>query len=271
MNTVRMLSSVLTVGGWTLLSRLLGFVRDVLITNLIGPGPVMDAFVAAFRLPNMFRRFFAEGAFNAAFVPMFSKRLESGEDPDGFASDAMSGLTFVLLALTTLAIIFMPALVWATAEGFVGDQRFDMAVDYGRVVFPYIVFISLAALFSGALNAAGKFAAAAAAPVLLNILLCAAMGLAYVTGKVQVIDALIWTIPVAGLAQLALVWQAARNAGLHFRFRRPTLSPDMRRLIRIAVPAALAGGVVQINLLVGQIVASNYEGAVSWLYAADRL
>ena len=271
MNTVRMLSSVLTVGGWTLLSRLLGFVRDVLITNLIGPGPVMDAFVAAFRLPNMFRRFFAEGAFNAAFVPMFSKRLAAGEDPDGFASDAMSGLTFVLLALTTLAIIFMPALVWATAEGFVGDQRFDMAVDYGRVVFPYIVFISLAALFSGALNAAGKFAAAAAAPVLLNILLCAAMGLAYVTGKVQVIDALIWTIPVAGLAQLALVWQAARNAGLHFRFRRPTLSPDMRRLIRIAVPAALAGGVVQINLLVGQIVASNYEGAVSWLYAADRL
>ncbi|HAR54651.1 MAG TPA: murein biosynthesis integral membrane protein MurJ, partial [Roseovarius nubinhibens] len=271
MKPVRLLSSVLTVGGWTLLSRLLGFVRDVFITNLIGPGPVMDAFVAAFRLPNMFRRFFAEGAFNAAFVPMFSKRLEAGDDPEGFAAQAMSGLALVLILLCALAMIFMPGFIWVTAEGFYGDERFDMAVDFGRVVFPYIFFISLAALVSGMLNAAGRFAAAAAAPVLLNVMLCVTMGLAALTGYVSVVEALIWTIPLAGVAQLVWVWRDLRHAGLRLRPTRPRLSPDMRRLIAVAVPAALAGGVVQINLLVGQLVASNYSGAVSWLYAADRL
>ena len=270
MKPVRLLSSVLTVGVWTLLSRVMGFVRDIMIASFLGPGPLMDAYVAAFRLPNMFRRFFAEGAFNAAFVPMFSKRLEAGQDADGFASLALSGLSLILLALTGLAMVFMPALVWATAEGFYGDPRFDVTVEYGRIVFPYILFISLAALFSGALNAAGRFAAAAAAPVLLNVLLIAAMTTAWAMGG-AVARALIWTIPFAGVAQLALVWVAARRAGLNIRPVRPRWTPEMAQLVRIAVPAALAGGVVQINLLVGQIVASDYEGAVSWLYAADRL
>ena len=270
MKPVRLLTGVLTVGVWTLLSRILGFVRDVLIASYLGPGPVMDAFVAAFRLPNMFRRFFAEGAFNAAFVPMFSKRLEADDNATGFASQALSGLAFVLLILSGLAMIFMPALVWATAEGFYGDARFDMAVDFGRVVFPYILFISLAALFSGVLNASGRFAAAAAAPVLLNVMLCAAMVIAVLTGG-AVAQALIWTIPFAGIAQLALVWIAARRAGLNLRLGRPRWTSDMSQLVRIAVPAALAGGVMQINLLVGQQVASNFDSAISWLYAADRL
>lgn len=270
MRPVRLLSGILTVGGWTFLSRILGFVRDVLIAAFLGPGMLMDAFVAAFRLPNMFRRFFAEGAFNAAFVPMFSKRLEAGDDPIGFARLALSGLALVLLALTGLAMVFMPALVWATAEGFAGDARFDLAVDFGRIVFPYILFISLAALFSGVLNAAGRFAAAAAAPVVLNILLVAAMSLAWWRGA-DIATALVWTIPVAGVAQLALVWIAADRAGLRIRPTRPRWTPAMARLVRVAVPAALAGGVVQVNLLVGQLVASNTQGAVSWLYAADRL
>ena len=270
MKPVRLLSGILTVGGWTLLSRLLGFVRDVLIASYIGPGAVMDAFVAAFRLPNMFRRFFAEGAFNAAFVPMFSKRLEAGDNPLGFAALACSGLSLVLLVLTGLCMVFMPALVWATAEGFVGDARFDLTVDFGRIVFPYIFFISLAALFSGMLNAAGHFAAAAAAPVLLNVLLIGTMSFAAVTGG-AVAQALVWTIPVAGVAQLALVWHASRRAGLHLPLVRPRWTPEMAQLVRIAVPAALAGGVVQINLVVGQLVASNTEKAVSWLYSADRL
>ncbi|KGM87538.1 integral membrane protein MviN [Roseovarius mucosus DSM 17069] len=270
MKPVRLLSGILTVGGWTLLSRLLGFVRDVLIASYIGPGAVMDAFVAAFRLPNMFRRFFAEGAFNAAFVPMFSKRLEAGDNPLGFAALACSGLSLVLLVLTGLCMVFMPALVWATAEGFVGDARFDLTVDFGRIVFPYIFFISLAALFSGMLNAAGHFAAAAAAPVLLNVLLIGTMSFAAVTGG-AVAQALVWTIPVAGVAQLALVWHASRRAGLHLPMVRPRWTPEMAQLVRIAVPAALAGGVVQINLVVGQLVASNTEKAVSWLYSADRL
>ena len=270
MRPVRLLSGILTVGGWTMMSRLLGFVRDVMIANFLGPGVLMDAFVAAFRLPNMFRRFFAEGAFNAAFVPMFSKRLEADEDPMGFAALALSGLGLVLLVLTGLAMVFMPALVWATAEGFAGDARFDITVEFGRIVFPYIFFISLAALFSGALNAAGRFSAAAAAPVLLNVLLIGAMGGAALWGG-AVAQALVWSIPVAGVAQLALVWHAANRAGMRLRPVRPRWTPEMAQLVRIAVPAALAGGVVQVNLVVGQLVASHYDKAVSWLYSADRL
>ncbi len=270
MRPVRLLSGILTVGGWTMMSRILGFVRDVMIASFLGPGVLMDAFVAAFRLPNLFRRFFAEGAFNAAFVPMFSKRLEADEDPMAFASLALAGLALVLLALTGLAMVFMPALVWATAEGFSGDARFDITVEFGRIVFPYIFFISLAALFSGMLNAAGRFAAAAAAPVLLNVLLIAAMGGAAFWGG-AVAQALVWAIPLAGIAQLALVWHAAQRAGLRIRPVRPRWTPEMAQLVRIAVPAALAGGVVQVNLLIGQLVASQYDKAVSWLYSADRL
>ena len=167
MKPIRLISGVLTVGFWTLMSRILGVLREVMILAFIGPGPVMDAFVAAFRLPNMFRRFFAEGAFNASFVPMFSKRLETDDNPIGFATQALSGLAFALLILSAVAMVFMPGLVWLTAGGFVGDARFDLTVDYGRIVFPYILLISLTALFSGVLNATGRFAAAAAAPVFL--------------------------------------------------------------------------------------------------------
>ena len=270
MKPIRLVSGVLTVGFWTMMSRVLGVVREVLILGLIGPGPLMDAFVAAFRLPNMFRRFFAEGAFNAAFVPIFSKKYQGGEDPMSFARDAMNGLSLILLGLTGLALVFMPALVWATAGGFAGDVRFELTTDIGRIVFPYIFFISLAALFSGALNAAGHFAAAAAAPVFLNIFVILAMTGAYLMGG-EAILALIYTIPLAGVAQLVLVWVAAERAGIRLRPGLPRWTPDMKRLVAVAVPAALAGGVMQVNLLVGQQVASHFEKAVGWLYAADRL
>ncbi|KIN63249.1 Integral membrane protein MviN [Sulfitobacter noctilucicola] len=264
------MSGFFTVGVWTLLSRVLGFVREMLLLSLIGPGPVMDAFVAAFRLPNMFRRFFAEGAFNAAFVPMFSKKLEGEEGAGKFAQDAFSGLALVVLLLVGLGMVFMPAFVWLTAEGFSGDARFDLTVDYGRVVFPYILFMSLAALFSGILNATGRFAVAAAAPVLLNVFVLTAMLLGTYLGG-EVIIWLIWSIPLAGLAQLALTWRAAAEAGFVLRPARPRWTPDMRAMIVIALPAAMASGVMQINLVVGQLVASQYENAVSWLFAADRL
>ncbi|MEW2917958.1 murein biosynthesis integral membrane protein MurJ [Ruegeria sp. ANG10] len=270
MKQIRLFSGLFTVGFWTLASRILGFLREILLTAYIGPGPVMDAFVAAFRLPNMFRRFFAEGAFNAAFVPMFSKRLEGEENAQGFAQDAFNLLAVAVLALVGLAMVFMPALVWITAEGFYGDERFDLAVDYGYVVFPYILFMSLAALFSGVLNATGRFAAAAAAPVLLNIFACTALVAAAAAGG-EVIRWLITVIPLAGIAQLALVWVATERAGIRIRPSLPKLSPEMRRMVRIAVPAALAMGVTQINLVVGQLVASKTEKAISWLFAADRL
>ncbi len=270
MKQIKLFSGFFTVGFWTLASRILGFLREILLAAFIGPGPIMDAFVAAFRLPNMFRRFFAEGAFNAAFVPMFSKRLEGGENAQGFAQDAFNLLAVAVLALVGLAMVFMPGLVWITAEGFYGDERFDLAVDYGYVLFPYILFMSLAALFSGVLNATGRFAAAAAAPVLLNIFACTALILGAISGG-EVIRWLITFIPLAGVAQLALVWYATERAGIRIRPGRPRLSPEMRNMVRVAVPAALAMGVTQVNLVVGQLVASKTEKAVSWLFAADRL
>ncbi len=270
MKPIRLIRGFLTVGFWTLASRILGFVREILILNYIGPGSTLDAFVAAFRLPNMFRRFFAEGAFNAAFVPMFSKKYEADDAAQKFANDAFNLLAASVLGLTALAMIFMPALVWATAEGFSGDERFDMTVGFGRIVFPYILFMSLAALFSGVLNATGRFAVAAAAPVLLNIIAVPALIIGAAVGG-DVVMWLLWTIPIAGVAQLTLVWVATVRAGITIRPSLPRWTPDMSRMLRIAVPAALASGVMQINLVVGQIVASSTPGAVSWLFAADRL
>lgn len=258
-----------TVGGWTLMSRILGFLRDAWIAAVLGTGPAAQAFIVAFSLPNMFRRFFAEGAFNTAFVPMFSKKYESGEGAESFAQEAMAGLATVVLALTLLAQIFMPALVWAMASGFDGE-KFGLSVTYGRIAFPYILFISLAALASGVLNATGRFAAAAAAPVLLNVTFVAALWAVPRMGWDAGL-ALTWAIPVAGVAQLALVWWAARRAGISLIPRRPRLSPDMKRLALVAAPAMLAGGVVQINLLVGRQVSSYFSEAMAWLYNADRL
>ena len=270
MKPIRLMSGFLTVGVWTLLSRILGFVRDAMILAFLGTGPAYEAFVVAFRLPNMFRRFFAEGAFNTAFVPIFSKKLEGGESPTGFANEAFAGLASVLIVLTLVALATMPWMILGLASGFAGQPQFPLAVDFGRICFPYILFISLAALLSGVLNATGRFAAAAAAPVLLNVLLVGGMALAAALG-LPIAKALIWSIPLAGLAQLVLVWRAAELAGIRIRLQRPRWSPDMRQLVRVALPAALAGGVVQVNLLVGQQVASYFDRAVGWLFAADRL
>ncbi len=270
MKPIRLISGFFTVGLWTLASRVLGFMRDAMILAFLGTGPLYEAYVVAFRLPNMFRRFFAEGAFNVAFVPMFAKRLEGDGDARRFAEDAMSGLATVLIVLTLLAMVAMPWLIYGLASGFAGREEFALSVEFGRIVFPYILFVSLAALLSGVLNATGRFAAAAAAPVLLNLVLVLAMVLGAVNGG-DIAPWLIWSIPVAGVAQLVMLWFAARNAGFPLMPRRPRLTPELRTLVSIAFPAMMAGGVVQVNLLVGQQVASYFDRAVGWLYAADRL
>ncbi|WP_068113716.1 murein biosynthesis integral membrane protein MurJ [Tropicimonas marinistellae] len=270
MKPIRLMAGFLTVGFWTLMSRVLGFVRDIVIAARLGDGPVAEAFLIAFSLPNMFRRFFAEGAFNMAFVPMFSKKLETEEDAKAFARDAFNGLASVLIVFTLLAQLAMPWLVLAMASGFAADDRFGMAVHFGRIAFPYILFISLAALLSGVLNATGRFVAAAAAPVLLNVILVSAMFLAETTGS-DFGTFLIWAVPVAGIVQFALVWWAAAKAGFQLLPAKPRVTPEMKRLARIAAPAMLAGGVVQVNLLVGRQVASYFEGAIQYLNLADRL
>lgn len=260
----------LSVGIWTFISRVSGFVRDILMAAWLGTGPVAEAFLIALSLPNMFRRFFAEGAFNTAFVPIFSKKLADHEDAKRFALQAFSGLFMIVLILSAVAMIFMPVLVWLMASGFAGDERFALAVEYGRITFPYILLISLASMISGVLNANSRFTAAAAAPVLLNLLFIVAM----VLGRWRGWDlglTLAWATPITGIAQLALVWWDAHRTGWTFWPRRPRLSPDMRRLLAVALPAAFAGGVVQLNLLIGRQVGSQFEGAIGWLSYSDRL
>lgn len=270
MQPIRLIRGFLSVGAWTLVSRVVGFVRDVMIAAFLGSGPIAQAYYAAFSLPNMFRRFFAEGAFNTAFVPLFSKKLEDGDNPRQFAEEAFSGLAMVVLIVSVIANFIMPWLVYSQAAGFAADERFDLAVVYGRICFPYIFFISLTALLSGLLNAGGKFMAAAAAPVLMNLILIAAMVLADWRGW-DMGMAMAWSTPISGIAQLVMVWFAAKRMGFPLYFRRPRLSPDMKRLLAIAAPAVLAGGVVQINLLVGRQVGSFFDGALAWLNYADRL
>ena len=270
MRQIRLLHGFLTVGFWTFGSRLLGFIRDVIIAAYLGSGPVAQAFLVAFSLPNMFRRIFAEGAFNTAFVPIFAKKYEAGEDAKAFAQEAFSGLASVLIVLSALAHVAMPALVFAMASGFAGDERFDIAVTMGRICFPYILLISLTAMLSGVLNAVGRFAIASAAPVVLNIVFLIGFTLSITRGwDMGMTQA--WSVPIGGALQLALVWWAAKREGYTMRLTRPRFTPDMRRLIRVATPAILAGGVVQINLVVGRQVASYYDGAIAWLSNADRI
>lgn len=270
MKPISLMRSILTVGGWTLLSRGAGFARDMMMAAYLGAGPVADAFNVAFSLPNMFRRFFAEGAFNMAFVPMYAKKLEAGEDANGFARDAFNGMAAILMVFSVIGTLAMPWLVYAMASGFAGDQRFDLAVLYGQIGFCYILFISLVALLSGVLNAHGHFTEAGFVPVLMNLIFIAAMLIAIRAGWDMGLT-LAWTVPVTGIAQLGFTWYSAAKLGFNFRPRLPKITPELKRLATIAAPAILAGGVVQINMLVGRQVASYTEGAVSWLVYADRL
>lgn len=266
-----------TVGGLTMASRLLGFVRDILIAAALGTGVVADAFFVAFRFPNLFRRLFGEGAFNAAFVPLFAKRLEAdGEaEAQAFAGEAMSGLTFVLLVFSAIAIVAMPWLMVGLAPGFIGDPaKYDLAVDLTQIAFPYLLCMSLVALLSGVLNSMHRYWVAAAAPILLNVVLIAALLIAIGLGHASAPEAgyiLAIGVTIAGLAQLAMLWIAVRRTGLTIRFAWPTYSPAMRRLVELGIPGLISGGITQINIVVGTIIASLQAGAVSYLYYADRL
>ena len=271
-----------TVGGMTMLSRILGFIRDILIAAVLGTGIVADAFFVAFRFPNLFRRLFGEGAFNAAFVPLFAGKLEGGGTKAQtrararqFAEQALAGLLFVLLALTALCELAMPYLMYGLAWGFADDrEKFDLAVLLTRITFPYLTAMSLVALLSGILNSLGRFTAAAAAPILLNVVLVSVMALAASQGLNNSPDAgiaLAWGVAIAGALQLLMLSLAAYRAGMGLAFRRPRLNDDMRQLIRLGIPGVIAGGITQINIVVGTMIASMQAGAVSFLYYADRL
>jgi putative peptidoglycan lipid II flippase len=269
----RVIKAASVVGSATMVSRITGFVRDIFIAALLGAGPLAEIFVIAFRLPNLFRRLFAEGAFNAAFVPLFSERLEAEGLPAAleFAGRILSVLLAFLTAFTLLGMVFMPGLVLAIAQGFKADaDKFDQAVHYARIAFPYLFFISLLSLFAGVLNATGRFLAAAFAPVLLNLVLIGAALLSLMTSGAP-LDYLIWGVSLAGLVQFILVFGAARRAGLKAPLSRPRIAPDTRRFFSLVVPGILAAGIGQINLLIGTSIATGQAGAAAWLYYADRL
>jgi putative peptidoglycan lipid II flippase len=266
-----------TVGGATLLSRVLGFVRDVALAAVLGTGPVADAFFAAFRLPNLFRRLFAEGAFNAAFVPLFSKALEQGGSAEAkfFSARIISWLFWFLVVLTVLAEIFMVQVVAVFVPGFVADPaKFELTVLLTRICFPYLAAMSLMAAIGGILNGLRRFLAVALAPVLLNVVLVGLLGVMVLTvergGPITGII-LAWGVLAGGAAQLALVAWAARRAGFLPRLGWPAFGPDVRRFWLLALPAILAGGITQINIFIGTIIASGADSAISYLYFADRL
>lgn len=267
----------LTVGTNTMASRVLGFVRELLIAATLGAGPVADAFYAAFRFPNLFRRILAEGAFNAAFIPLFSRTLEEEGEAGArrFAEQVLAALFAILLVLTVLVELAAPLFVSTIiAPGFSDNaDKFEMTVALSRIMFPYLACMSLVAMLSGILNALHRYFAAAFAPVLLNIILIvcltAALLLDMPPDRVGLVMG--WGVFTAGIAQLTLLFIAVRRADFGLALRRPRLTPNVRRLLVLALPAAIAGGIVQLNLFIGQIIASQKDGAIAILQYADRV
>ena len=271
-----MLRGILTVGGWTLASRILGFARDILTAALLGAGPVADAFFVANRLPALFRRLFGEGAFNAAFVPGFSGLLaaEGNAAAQAFAEQVTAVMVFWLFGITVAGEIFMPEVMSVLAPGFLSDpDKFALAVTLCRITFPYMPLICLTALLSGVLNGLDRFAAAAAAPVVYNVV---AIGFMVGLTRYHLVPtaghALAWGISISGIFQLALLIWAVRRAGMRMHLPRPRLTPQMLTLFKRMAPGLLGAGVTQLNQSVDLIIGTLLPaGTVSVLYYANQL
>lgn len=262
-----------SVGGLTLVSRAFGFVRDVMMAALLGAGPLADAFMVAFRLPNHFRAIFAEGAFNAAFVPRYARALtRDGEvAAKSFAEDVLSITLVAQLVLLGLALVFTPWVVSALAPGFTHDPaQLSLTASLTRITFPYLLLISAMTLVAGVLNAHDRFAAAASASILLNVCMIGALFAA--PWFPTVAHALAWGVLISGFAQLALVWADLRKAGLSLSIRRPRITDNVRNFLKGFGPAVLGSAGVQIAMFADTILASFLpSGSVSYLYYADRL
>lgn len=264
-----------TIGGLTLLSRVLGFAREMVMARVLGANMFADAFLVAFRLPNTFRRFFGEGAFSAGFVPLFSQRYhgEGGlEEAKRFSEEVLAVFLPALFLFTLIGQIAMPAMVWLLASGYAGEpEKFDLTVWLSRLTFPYLMLISLVSLYSGVLNSMHRFAAAAFAPTLLNLAMLVAL-LLFRDGGAVTAQAISIAVVIGGVAQLALVWWSARRAGISLKLRRPRLTPGVRQFFRVVIPATFAAGVYQISILIDtQFVSYLPEGSMAHLNYADRL
>lgn len=269
-----LMRSIATVGGFTMLSRILGFVRDILVAAILGAGPIADAFFIAFKFPNVFRRLFAEGAFNAAFVPLFAGAMEEkgASEAKKFAEHAFAFLFWVLLGLLIIMELSMPWAMKLFAPGFVSDpDKFDLAVSLTRITFPYLLFISLVSLMAGVLNSLNKFAAAAATPVLLNICLIGA-----ILGLTPYLEtpghALAWGVFGAGIVQFIWLFYNCVKNNMALKLGLPKWGKDVKIMVQRIIPGAIGAGIYQVNLLVDMMIATLLPtGSISFLFYADRI
>ena len=276
-----LIKNVGTIGGLTAISRVFGFARDMLMARVLGAGLAADAFQLAFTLPNTFRRLFAEGAFSVAFVPMYSREMhgEGGEEAaNRFANDVLAVFVWVLLGFSALCMIFMPLLVGALASEYAQvPGKFELTVLLSRITFPYLGFISLMAMLSGVLSARSRFGPGAFAPVLLNIFMITAI----LTGRylrgdsgddTVVVMLLAAAVALSGVGQFLYLLWATRRAGVRLHLQLPKLTPDVRRLGKLIVPATFGAGIYQISQLVDTFFATSLpQGSLSLLKLADRL
>lgn len=266
------------IGGLTMVSRVFGFVRDMMLARVLGAGLASDAFLLAFQLPNIFRRLFAEGAFSAAFVPMFARKMKSDDSTtaaERFSSEVFAVLLVLLVALTALVQTFMPAVMWLLAAEFRETPgKFELSVLLARITFPYIVLISIVSLMTGILNSLSRFAAGASFPIILNLVLIIALTIAAQIGgdDRQIAILLAGAVTLAGVAQLGWLWFWLKRSGFRLTLARPRLTPDVRELGIIVLPAVFGAGVYQINQLVQLFFLTRLpEGSLAYLNFADRL
>ncbi len=263
-----------SIGGLTMVSRVLGFVRDMIGSRVLGASNANDAFNLAFLLPNIFRRLFAEGAFSSGFVPLFSRRLQSGgpEDAEAFSNEILSVFMPTLLLVTIVFLIFMPGVMLVVAGDYQAvPGKLELATELTRWTFPYLLFISLVALLSGVLNSLTKFAVAAFAPALLNVALIIAL-LVAPPDKIEIVRFMAIAVLLGGIFQFLLCWIAVRRAGVRLRFGRPRMTPAVRELVVLILPATVAAGVYQISQLFYAYFSTQLgEGALTNLSYADRL
>ncbi len=269
---MNLLSSTYVFSFFTLLSRILGYLRDILIAIFLGASIFADAFFVAFRLPNTFRRLFAEGTFNAAFIPSYvSAKTKNQKNGKKFADETLSILILILFFIVLLVEIFTPYLVYLIAPGFLEDsEKFNLAVEFTRITFPFLLFVSVSSFFSGILNSNNRFAAAAAAPIILNIILILSLLISYFF-NFNFARQLSYGVTLAGVIQLIfLIFFTKKYYKPSIEFKTK-LSSKVKFFFKKLLPSVLSSGVTQINILVGTIIASFEASAVSYLYYADRI
>ena len=264
-----------------MVSRIAGMAREMIFARVLGANGVTDAWFQAFIIPNVFRRLFAEGAFSAAFVPMFSKRLHGDggiEEARSFSADVLSVFLPVLIALVAVFELAMPGVIWLLSEKPVDAETYPLAVDFARIMFPYIILVSLVTLFTGMLNSVSRFAPGASFPIILNLVLIAALltgeWFAGTTGAsvTQIAYGIAWAVTGAGVMQLAWLYYWVRVEGFRPKLLWPRITPEVKRLSIIALPAAIGGGAYQINTLLQLFFLNQLEdGSVSYMNYADRL